>query len=156
MLHNKDILNIFNNYDSNLTAKNVNSFFKNFKRIARMAGRNPMALKSPVISDMPSSKSIDNNVENKMVEYVSARDTAPKIFNDVQYALSLIPKRSREIILGAYIDELTDEIMAQRIGYSKSSYRRFKEKALNEFADALCSCETVLRIDLHKSDGELV
>lgn len=39
-------------YDDEQTAKNVSEFFKNFKRISRMAGEDPAALKSPVISDM--------------------------------------------------------------------------------------------------------
>ena len=42
-------------YDDEQTAENVSEFFKNFKRISRMAGEDPAALKSPMISGIPVS-----------------------------------------------------------------------------------------------------
>lgn len=153
---NTAIIDMFSVYDPEQTAKNVDSFFKNFKRIARMAGRNPLALKSPALTGMPAGGNGGNHNEEKLVDYVNARDLAPKIFEDVQFALSVISDRSRKIIIGAYIDELSNSKMAERIGYSDKSYVRFKKVALNEFADAFSSAKTTLKIDLHKTDGELV
>ena len=150
------ILNEFNLYDDNKTAKNADAFLKNIKRIARLAGQNPTALKSPNLSGVAVTHSFENTFENQVIDHVSAVETAPKIFNDTYFALSCVSERSRKILLGSYIDGLTDEIMANRIGYSKSSYRKFKKVALNEFADAMSSHKTILNIDLHETSGDLV
>lgn len=142
------------NYDDEQTAKNVSEFFKNFKRISRIAGEDPSALKSPVISDMPVSHDGGNHNEDKLVEHANATYLAPKIMSDVRFALNHISKRSRSIIIGMYIDELTQESLADRILCSKTSLKAYKKVALNEFADSLSSPKTILRIDLHESDGK--
>ena len=131
------------NYDDEQTAKNVSEFFKNFKRISRMAGEDPAALKSPAISDMPVSHDGGNH-----------NDLAPKIMNDVKFALSHISQRSKTIILGVYVDELPQFVMADRLRCSESSYKIYKKVALNEFADSLSSPRTVLKIDLHVGNGK--
>lgn len=141
-------------YDEKQTAKNVNEFFKNFKRISRMAGEDPSALKSPVISDIPVSHDGGNHNEDKLVNHVNATDLAPKIMNDVRFALSHISQRSKTIILGVYIDELPQLAMADRLQCSESSYKIYKEVALNEFADSLSSPRTILKIDLHVGSGK--
>lgn len=141
-------------YDDKQTAKNVSEFFKNFKRISRIAGEDPSALKSPVISDVPVSHDGGNHNEDKLVEHANATDLAPKIMSDIRFALNHISKRSKSIIIGLYIDELTQESLADRILCSKTSLKSYKKVALNEFADSLSSPKTILRIDLHVSDGK--
>ena len=141
-------------YNDKQTAKNVSEFFKNFKRISRMAGEDPSALKSPAISDMPISHGGGNHNEDKMVDHVNATDLAPKIMSDVRFALSHISQRSKTIILSVYIDELPQFAMADRLRCSESSYKIYKKVALNEFADSLSSPKTLLRIDLHETDGK--
>ena len=141
-------------YDDEQTAKNVSEFFKNFKRISRMAGEDPAALKSPVISDIPVSHDGGNHNEDRLVEHANATDLAPKIMSDIRFALSHISKRSKSIIIGVYIDELTQESMADRILCSKTSFKAYKKIALNEFADSLSSPKTLLRIDLHENNGK--
>lgn len=141
-------------YDDEQTAKNVNNFFKAFKRLSRMAGEDPSALKSPVITDMPVSHNGGNHNEDKLVEHVNAIDLAPKIMSDVRFALNHISRRSKSIIIGAYIDELTQESLADRILCSKTSLKTYKKIALNEFADSLSSSKTLLRIDLHENNGK--
>ena len=141
-------------YDDEQTAKNVSEFFKNFKRISRMAGEDPSALKSPVISDMPVSHGGENHNEDKLVDHANATDLAPKIMNDVKFALNHISKRSKSIIIGVYIDELTQDSMADRILCSKTSFKTYKKIALNEFADSLSSQKTLLKIDLHETNGK--
>lgn len=143
-------------YDEKQTAKNVNEFFKNLKKISRMAGEDPSALKSPVISDMPICHDVGNHNEDKLVDHANATDLAPKIMNDVRFALSHISQRSKTIILGVYIDELPQLAMADRLRCSESSYKIYKEVALNEFADSLSSPKTILKIDLHKKNVKLV
>ena len=142
------------NYDDEQTAKNVSEFFKNFKRISRMAGEDPAALKSPVISDMPVSHDGGNHNEDKLIDHANATDLAPKIMNDVRFALSHISQRSKTIILGVYVDELPQLAMADRLRCSESSYKIYKKVALNEFADSLSSPRTVLKIDLHVENGK--
>lgn len=143
-------------YDDEQTAKNVSEFFKNFKRISRMAGEDPSALKSPVISDMPVSHSGGNHNEDKLVDHANATDLAPKIMNDVKTALSHVSETSRTIIIGLYVDDLTNRIMAQRLGYSERRVIDLKKKALNEFADSL-EAQEQLHINLHVTNGnELV
>lgn len=142
------------NYDDEQTAKNVSEFFKNFKRISRMAGEDPAALKSPAISDMPVSHDGGNHNEDKLVDHANATDLAPKIMNDVKFALSHISQRSKTIILGVYVDELPQFVMADRLRCSESSYKIYKKVALNEFADSLSSPRTVLKIDLHVGNGK--
>lgn len=142
------------NYDDEQTAKNVSEFFKNFKRISRMAGEDPSALKSPVISDMPVSHNGGNHNEDKLVDHVNATDLAPKIMNDVKFALSHISQRSKTIILGVYVDELSQTSMAERLLCSESSYKIYKKVALNEFADSLSSPRTILKINLHVESGK--
>lgn len=141
-------------YDDEQTAKNVSEFFKNFKRISRMAGEDPAALKSPVISDIPVSHDGGNHNEDKLVDHANATDLAPKIMNDVKFALSHISQRSKTIILGVYVDELPQFVMADRLRCSESSYKIYKKVALNEFADSLSSPRTVLKIDLHVGNGK--
>lgn len=142
------------NYDDEQTAKNVSEFFKNFKRISRMAGEDPAALKSPAISDMPVSHDGGNHNEDKLVDHANATDLAPKIMNDVKFALSHISQRSKTIILGVYVDELPQFAMADRLRCSESSYKIYKKMALNEFADSLSSPRTALKIDLHVGNGK--
>lgn len=141
-------------YDDEQTAKNVSEFFKNFKRISRMAGEDPSALKSPVISDMPVSHNGGNHNEDKLVDHANATDLAPKIMNDVRFALNHISQRSKIIILGVYVDELSQASMAERLLCSESSYKIYKKVALNEFADSLSSPRTILKIDLHVGSGK--
>lgn len=142
-------------YDEDETARHVDTFFKNFKRIARMAGEDPSALKSPVITDMPVNHDGSNHVEDRLVDHANATDLAPKIMHDVRFALSHISQRSKTIIIGVYIDGLSQSEMADRLLCSPSSLKHYKKVALNEFADSLSSPKTVLKIDLHKSDEEL-
>ena len=142
------------NYDDEQTAKNVNEFFKNFKRISRMAGEDPSALKSPVISDMPVNRSGENHNEDKLVDHANATDLAPKIMNDIKFALNHISQRSKIIILGVYVDELSQTSMAERLLCSESSYKIYKKVALNEFADSMSSPKTLLKIDLHETNGK--
>ena len=143
-------------YDDEQTAKNVSEFFKNFKRISRMAGEDPSALKSPVISDMPVSRDGRNHNEDRLVDYANATDLAPKIVNDVKYALTHVSEISRSIIIGLYVDNLTNKIMAQRLGYSERRMIDLKKRALNEFADSL-EAQKLLHINLHVTNGnELV
>lgn len=136
-------------YDDEQTAKNVSEFFKNFKRISRMAGEDPSALKSPVISDMPVNHSGENHNEDRLVDHANATDLAPKIMDDIKFALNHISQRSRTIILGVYVDELPQLAMADRLRCSESSYKIYKKVALNEFADSLSSPRTLLKINLH-------
>ncbi|WP_290033707.1 ArpU family phage packaging/lysis transcriptional regulator [Ligilactobacillus cholophilus] len=141
-------------YDDEQTAKNVNNFFKAFKRISRMAGEDPSALKSPVITDTPVSHDGGNHNEDKLVEHINATDLAPKIMSDVRFALNHISQRSKMIILGVYVDELSQVIMAEKLQCCKSSYKIYKKVALNEFADSLSSKKTILQLDLHKENGK--
>lgn len=143
-------------YDDEQTAKNVSEFFKNFKRISRMAGEDPSALKSPVISDMPVSHGGGNYNEDKLVDHANATDLAPKIMNDVKKALSHVSETSRSIIIGSYVDDLTNATIAQRLGYSERRIIDLKKVALNEFADSL-EAQEYLHINLHEECGmELV
>ena len=140
-------------YDDEQTAKNVSEFFKNFKRISRMAGEDPSALKSPVISDMPVSHNGGNHNEDKLVDHVNAVELAPKIMNDVKAALSHLSETSKTIIIGLYVDDLTNRIMAQRLGYSERRLIDLKKVALNEFADSL-EAQELLHINLHVTNGD--
>lgn len=141
------------NYDDEQTAKNVSEFFKNFKRISRMAGEDPSALKSPAISDMPVSHGGGNHNEDKIVDHLNAVELAPKIMNDVKAALSHLSETSKTIIIGLYVDDLTNRIMAQRLGYSERRLIDLKKVALNEFADSL-EAQKLLHINLHVTNGD--
>lgn len=140
-------------YNDKQTAKNVSEFFKNFKRISRMAGEDPSALKSPAISDMPVSHSGGNHNEDKIVDHLNAVELAPKIMNDVKAALSHLSETSKTIIIGLYVDDLTNRIMAQRLGYSERRLIDLKKVALNEFADSL-EAQKLLHINLHVTNGD--
>lgn len=141
-------------YNDKQTAKNVSEFFKNFKRISRMAGEDPSALKSPAISDIPVSHGGGNHNEDKIVDHLNAVELAPKIMSDIKFALAHISERSKIIILGTYVDELPQLAMADRLQCGESTYKEYKKIALNEFADSLSSPKTILRIDLHVEDGK--
>lgn len=140
-------------YNDKQTAKNVSEFFKNFKRISRMAGEDPSALKSPAISDMPVSHGGGNHNEDKIVDHLNAVELAPKIMNDVKAALSHLSETSKTIIIGLYVDDLTNRIMAQRLGYSERRLIDLKKVALNEFADSL-EAQKLLHINLHVTNGD--
>ena len=140
-------------YNDKQTAKNVSEFFKNFKRISRMAGEDPSALKSPAISDMPVSHGGGNHNEDKIVDHLNAVELAPKIMNDVKAALSHLSETSKTIIIGLYVDDLTNRIMALRLGYSERRLIDLKKVALNEFADSL-EAQKLLHINLHVTNGD--
>lgn len=140
-------------YNDKQTAKNVSEFFKNFKRISRMAGEDPSALKSPAISDMLVSHGDGNHNEDKIVDHLNAVELAPKIMSDVKAALSHLSETSKSIIVGLYVDDLTNRIMAQRLGYSERRLIDLKKVALNEFADSL-EAQKLLHINLHVSNGD--
>ena len=103
---------------------------------------------------MPVSHDGSNHNEDKLVDHANATDLAPKIMNDVKFALNHISQRSKAIIIGTYIDELSQESMADRILCCKTSLKAYKKVALNEFADSLSSPRTVLKIDLHVGNGK--
>ncbi|WP_283580173.1 hypothetical protein [Ligilactobacillus aviarius] len=64
-----------------------------------MAGEDLAALKSSVISDMPVSHGGGNHNKDKLVDHANATNLAPKIMNDVKFALNHISQRSKTIIL---------------------------------------------------------
>lgn len=115
------------------TSANVRKFFKqDYPRLMRVAGVNESFLKSPVMSDEPKAPSFGNNLEERIVKRVYAKETIERVGK----ALNAIRNESKQILIAVYADNLSAWEICELLGCEKAQYQIKKRKAENEFADA--------------------
>lgn len=128
------------------TSANVRNFFKqDYQRLIRVAGVGSSFLKSPVFTDEPKAPSFGNDLEERIVKQVYAKETLERVGK----ALNAIREESRKILIAVYVDDLNSWEICEVLGCEETQYRVKKRKAENEFADAFETCCPWWK-DLHK------
>lgn len=126
---------LFPEIDEEATIEKVMAFFKvTFPRMVRMSGRAIDDLQSPAITDMPKAQSVDNKVESRIAARLEAEQG---VIRTIQ-ALNGCDMISREIIHKLYITSRPkyDYQVRDQIGYEKTRFQFYKNRALLFFADA--------------------
>lgn len=117
------------------TKLNARKVLKQTRKLARMAGRPIVDLKSPVITDMPRGGNLDNMIELTIVN----RTTADNELKAIERALGSLCFINRQILYYSYCDveyHSNYEISLLVGGYSEKNIERLKSNALVEFAEA--------------------
>lgn len=117
------------------TKLNARKVLKQTRKLARIAGRPIVDLKSPVITDMPRGANQDNMIELTIVN----RTTADDELKAIEKALASLCFLNRQILYYAYCDveyHSNYEIGLLVGGYSEKNIERLKSNALVEFAEA--------------------
>lgn len=124
----------FPQVDQTATAKRVREFLdKDFMLCVRRLNRRPQDLKSPVFDTQPKGAPTGNGNEQKIIEYLYMKE----VYQAVGVAIGNCSRRANEILVGCYLDELPDNVMQERLGFSHAHYNTLKQRALNELADRL-------------------
>lgn len=123
--------------DTIATSANVRKFFKqDYQRLMRVAGVGNSFIKSPVITDEPKAPSFGNNLEERIVKRVYAKETLERVGE----ALNTLRDESKKILVSVYVDDLNSWEICELLGCEKAQYQLKKRKAENEFADAFETC----------------
>lgn len=120
--------------DENETRKNARKKLKTFRQLQRIAGRSSIDLKSPIITDMPRSKSASNRVDNSLIEKIDAELERDYIID----ALARLSHISRCILFYSFCDveKWSNYKIGLELGYSDKNIERLKRIVLIEFAEA--------------------
>lgn len=118
--------------NSKATANNVRHFFNNqLDRYLALSGQHRADLKSPVSDGQPTGSPIGNSTENRMMQIWLAE----QIVDCVGKAMRNCTKRSQQLLLGRYADDMLAYQVARELNVSASTFKRNSNGALNEFAD---------------------
>lgn len=112
---------------------------KQYRTLSRMAGRRLDDIKSPIITDMPKTKSFDNHVEASLIAKISDTTDAERELNLIDHTLMLISFRSRWLLRFTYCmpEELQLWEVAERLQVDNAKVVSYlKQIALLEFAEA--------------------
>lgn len=127
---------IFNyEVDEEKTFKAVKKFFKyDYPAIKRLARRDPTGISSPSITGMPSGDPDGNPTENRLVNWVDARQAEQATADAIKYC----SRDSRKILklwgLQGNVDN--DRAVIDQIYYGESWYYEHRKTAVLEFAEA--------------------
>lgn len=120
--------------DDNQTRKNARGKLQQYRKLQRITGRPAIDLKSPIITDLPKSQSIDNNVDVAILQRVDAERERDIIVD----ALARLSYKSRTILYYSFCDmnNWSNYKIGVEMGYSEKNIERLKSIALIEFAEA--------------------
>lgn len=121
--------------DEKASRDNARDVLREYRRLARMAGRPLVDVKSPTISDMPKAHPFGNGVEIRMTDTFNAQVE----INIVDRAMSLLPTQSYWVLFYSYCtpEVLTGLEVAARLGVDNDHIVNYlKRQALMEFAEA--------------------
>lgn len=114
------------------TASNVRDFFNDqLDRYLALSGKHRADLKSPVSDGQPSGSPVGNSTENRMMNIWLAE----QIVNCVGKAMCNCTKKSQQLLLGRYADDMLAYQVAMELNISTATFSRDQIYALNEFAD---------------------
>lgn len=114
------------------TASNVRDFFNDqLDRYLALSGKHRADLKSPVSDGQPSGSPVGNSTENRMMNIWLAE----QIVDCVGKAMCNCTKKSQQLLLGRYADDMLAYQVAMELNISASTFKRDSVGALNEFAD---------------------
>src|SRR5699024_10115668 len=127
-------MGFFKEVNFNATRGNAKRILNNYRRLKRIAGRDAINLKSPIMDDMPKAQRYGNSVEDAIIQHADSQDELKAIESALQ-ALSM----TSEQILRLYFckaDRYSNQAIAYEVGYSLRSIEDYKAQALMEFAEA--------------------
>lgn len=119
-------------YDEIKCRSNVRPILKQYRRLARIAGRPLTDLKSPIISDMPKSTSYGNNHEKKSATVISAKMEV----EEIDRAVKNLSQECFQVIYYTYLskEEYTNleiaDIVFGTLNANKTVERRQKDGLL--------------------------
>lgn len=114
------------------TASNVRDFFNDqLDRYLALSGKHRADLKSPVSDGQPSGSPVGNSTENRMMNIWLAE----QIVDCVGKAMCNCTKKSQQLLLGRYADDMLAYQVAIELNISTATFSRDQINALNEFAD---------------------
>ena len=114
------------------TASNVRDFFNDqLDRYLALSGKHRADLKSPVSDGQPSGSPVGNSTENRMMNIW----LAGQIVECVGKAMCNCTKKSQQLLLGRYADDMLAYQVAMELNISTATFSRDQIYALNEFAD---------------------
>lgn len=114
------------------TASNVRDFFNDqLDRYLALSGKHRADLKSPVSDGQPTGSPVGNSTENRMMNIWLAE----QIVDCVGKAMCNCTKKSQQLLLGRYADDMLAYQVAMELNISTATFSRDQIYALNEFAD---------------------
>lgn len=116
------------------TRKNARRVLKKYRRFERIAGAALIDVRSPIITDMPKSKSHDNGSENALLHLINAEAERDAIVA----GLMGLRLTNRQVLFYTFCskDPFTNQRIADELGYSVRQIERMKSEALVEFAES--------------------
>ena len=121
--------------DEQASRDNARRLLKQFRRLARMAGRPLVDVKSPTITDMPKAHPFGNGVEIKMTDTFDAQSEVDTILQ----AMALLSPDSFWVLYYSYCtpEVLNGFEIAARLNVDNDKVVDYmKRKALLQFAEA--------------------
>lgn len=121
--------------DEQASRDNARGLLKQFRRLARMAGRPLIDVKSPTITDMPKAHPFGNGVEIKMTDTFDAQSAVDTILR----AMALLNPESFWVLYYSYCtpEVLTGFEIAARLNVDNDKVVDYmKRKALLQFAES--------------------
>ena len=126
---------MFTEYNLPQTRKIAKKKLNECRRLNRIIGREPMALRSPVLSNMPKTPSNGNNAEDAVIQRTDAEEERKAIMR----ALELIPTTNGQILYYTHCvgtERPSDYEISKIIGYEIKTIQAKRRDAYIEFAEA--------------------
>lgn len=126
---------LFPQVDEKKTVTKVKHFLKHtLPQMQRYSHKDISGIKSPIITDMPRGGSVGNQAE----ETITQRVYAEQVVDNVLAALKSCDTISRLLLIDVYIGEakMPDNLMMEALGYEKTRYQFYKNRACLQFADS--------------------
>lgn len=121
--------------DRKLTEQRVSDFFKTeFPSALRASGQTISDIQSPNYNGMPKGQPVGNPTENKIARRLIAEQVVKETLNAVKRCSPYSEKLLRMLYLQAF--NRADWEVEALSGYQHTQYYYYKNKALDEFADA--------------------
>lgn len=125
-----ELLKRMNNH---ATKNRVRNFLTDeLPQLMLVANLSQLDIKSPSFSDMPKGSSYGNSAEDNITEYMMARTAVLAVVATIDK----LPSIYGTILKAAYIDNVQDEFIMDRIGYKPSRYYELKYQSYSWFATA--------------------
>lgn len=107
---------------------------KQCRRLMRIAGKRLTDLQSPTISDMPSTPSYGNRVEERIIDQANARYELDEIYR----AITWLSDAEQQLLVAKYLDrnKPTDRMIMIDMRIDERTFYRLHNTALREFSES--------------------
>lgn len=140
---------MFTEYNLPQTRKIAKKKLNECRRLNRIIGREPMALRSPVLSNMPKTPSNGNNAEDAVIQRTDAEEER----NAIMRALELIPTTNGQILYYTHCvgtERPSDYEISKIVGYEIKTIQAKRRDAYIEFAEAYKQGALLIKADTGK------